>query len=260
MSKNKLKGATLAFSALLALGGSVFAQDKVMPPVNGDRPGRMERGAHGPREFGRHGRHGKQKMGMALHALNLTDAQKTQLRALHESQRAQDTPQREEARRLMEQKRAGTLDANGTARLEQMRAAAKATRQARHNEMLAILTPEQKAQLERMKQERKDGGLNLTDAQREQVKAMHQRAMQAQGPQREEARRLMEQNRAGTLDANGTARLEQLHNEMKAAREAQRNEMLNILTPEQKAKFEQMHQNRGGRGRGHGRKGFEMKH
>ena len=255
MFKNKLSGATLALSALLAIGGAAFAQDKSAPAPNADKPQGREFG-RGGKEFGRggpqgRGRHGKHGMMRALHQLNLTDAQKEQLRGL----RQQAAPQSEEARQLLQQKRAGALDAAGQARLEQLRKEFKANQEARRNQLLAILTPEQKAQLEQMKAQRKERGLNLTDAQKEQMKALHERFRQQDGPQREEAMKLMQQKRAGTLDANGEARLTELHKTFMAQMQARRAEMEAILTPEQKAKMDQMRQNLRGFGGGKMRHG-----
>lgn len=252
LAKVTKTGATLALGALFFCG-TLAAQQTTAPTEQPSGP-RAERGFGKGQERGgfrmkRHGRHGKGgAMRHLLRDLNLTDAQKTQLRELHERQRAQFEPQMQEMRQLMQQKRAGTLDANGTARLEQMRASFKASRkanqEANRNAMLAILTPEQRAQVEQRKKEAQERGLNLTDAQRAQVKALHERYRLQNAGKFDEMRKLHQQQRAGTLDTNGTARLEQLRGELKSVHEAQRNEMLNLLTPEQKAKFEQMKQRR----------------
>jgi Spy/CpxP family protein refolding chaperone len=246
MFKKMLKGATLGLSALLLMGGAMFAQEQAQPAPGADAPQGRQFGRGG--KMGRQGRHGRHQLGRVFRELNLTDAQKEQLKAL----RQQSAPQREEARKLMQQKRAGTLDANGQARLEQLKAQAKATKEANRAAFLAILTPEQKAQIEQFKQRAKDRGLNLTDAQRQQMKALHEKYRQQDGPQRQEAMKLMQQKRAGTLDANGQARLEELHKAFMGQREARRAEFEAILTPEQKAKMEQM---RGRHGMGRVRQG-----
>lgn len=263
LAKITKTGATLALGALVFCG-TLAAQQTTAPTEQPAGP-HAERGfgkrgfgkgeGRGGFRMGKHGRHGKgHGMGRMLRDLNLTDAQRTQLRELHERQRAQFAPQMEEMRQLMQQKRAGTLDTNGTARLEQMRATFKAqheaNRTANRNALLAILTPEQRAQVEQREKERKERGLNLTDTQREQVKTLHQRYRQQNAAKFDEMRKLHQQQRTGTLDTNSTARLEQLRGELKASQEAQRNEMLNLLTPEQRTKFEQMKQQRGGFRRG----------
>jgi Spy/CpxP family protein refolding chaperone len=246
MLRKMLRGATLGLSALLVMGGLGVAQEQGKPAPGADAPQGREFRRGG--KMGRHGRHGRHQMGRVFRELNLTDAQKEQLQAL----RQQSAPQREEARQLLQQKRAGTLDANGQARLEQLKAQAKATKEANRAAFLAILTPEQKAQLEQFKQRAKDRGLNLTDAQRQQIRALHEKYRRQDGPQRQEAMKLMQQKRAGTLDAAGEARLQEFHKAFMAQREARRAEFEAILTPEQKAKMEQM---RGRHGLGRLRQG-----
>jgi protein CpxP len=250
MLRNKLKGALLALSALLVVGGAVFAQETKTPGADVTAPqGRKEakRGGSGAfnrrGQLGRQGRRGRQGLGRLARQLNLTDAQREQMRSVAQNNRAQDGALRNEARQLRQQKRAGTLDANGTARLEQLRGQFKATRAARRNERLAHLTPEQKAQVAQFKERHT---LGLSDAQKEQMKSLRQRFQHQNSGSRAEARKLMQQKRAGTLDANGQARLEQLRAQGQAARATQRNEFLNLLTPEQKAKFEQRKHNRRG--------------
>jgi Spy/CpxP family protein refolding chaperone len=244
MFRNKLQGAAL--SLLLALGGAVFAQDKTPAPGTDAPQGRFGQRAGKQGRHGRRGKHGRQTAGRALRQLNLTDAQRQQLRDLA----GKSAPQRQEARQLMQQKRAGTLDAAGQARLEQLKAQAKANKQTQRDQFLAILTPEQRAQLEQMKAQAKDRGLNLTDAQREQFKTLRQKYRQQDGPAREEAMKLMQQKRAGTLDAAGEARLQEIHKSFRAQQAARRAEFEALLTPEQKAKIEQMKQGRRGFGRG----------
>ncbi len=243
MLKNMLRGATLGLSALLVMGGAMFAQEQGKPAPQG-REFKRERGGE-TRGKGKHGRH---QMSRVMRELNLTDAQKEQLKAL----RQQNAPNREEARKLIQAKRAGTLDATGQARLEQLKAQGKANKEAHRSQLLAILTPEQKAQLEQFKQRAKDGGLDLTDAQRQQMKALHEKYRQQDGPQREEAMKLLQQKRAGTLDAAGEARLQEFHKTFMVQREARRAEFESILTPEQKAQMEQM---RGRHGMGRMRHG-----
>ena len=249
MLKNMLRGATLGLSALLVMGGLGAAQEQGKPAPGADMRQDREfgRGDKMGRRGGPQGRQGKrgQDMMRGLRQLNLTDAQKEQLKAL----RQQNAPQREAAMKLMQQKRAGALDAAGEAQLEQLKAQGKANKEARRAQLLAILTPEQKAQLEQMKQRVKERGPNLTDAQKQQMKALHEKYRQQDGPQREEAMKLMQQKRAGTLDAAGEARLQEFHKSFMAQSEARRAEFDAILTPEQKAKMEQM-KGRHGFGRG----------
>jgi Spy/CpxP family protein refolding chaperone len=80
--------------------------------------------------------HGMKHMGQEL---NLTDAQKTQLKGIHEQQRTKMQELHNNQSLTKEQK------------MEQM----KALRQSNHEQMLSVLTPEQKTRMEQMKADRK---------------------------------------------------------------------------------------------------------
>ena len=83
-------------------------------------------------------------------------------------------------------------------------------------------------------------GLNLTDAQRQQMRDIEQRYAQNFRPGREELRKLMEARRSGTpLTAEQQARAKQLREEMRANAERMRAEIQNILTPEQRQQMQQ---------------------
>lgn len=108
------------------------------------------RGMHG----GRHG--GGDKMMMrALGQLNLSDAQKEQIRGISETFKTSSTTQREELRLLGMKKRDGIITADEQARFKEIRTQLKASGEQMHNSVLAVLTAEQRAQLEQMKEEMK---------------------------------------------------------------------------------------------------------
>jgi protein CpxP len=94
--------------------------------------------------------------------------------------------------------------------------------------------------------------LNLTEAQREQLKAMREEQHQAMRPVMEQQRELRKQIRealeSGSRDATKIGQLEiqafQLRQQMKAAHEKQQAAFLGILTPEQKAQWEKMREER----------------
>jgi len=113
-------------------------------------------------------------------------------------------------------------------------------------------------------------GLNLTEAQQAQVKAIHdkhQAAFKAKGEAAQAARKALSEAMAKA--STDTATLKSLHDQASAARfdmmlehRAVRQEILPLLTPEQKAKFETSPMGRGprggwgrGPGMGHGRPG-----
>ncbi|HEX8068444.1 MAG TPA: Spy/CpxP family protein refolding chaperone [Pyrinomonadaceae bacterium] len=87
--------------------------------------------------------------------------------------------------------------------------------------------------------------LNLTDAQREQIRAIHQRYAQTYAPQREELRTIMQARRAGgTLTAEQEARARELHEQFRANGEKLHAETLAVLTPEQREQLKQLHEQR----------------
>jgi len=82
--------------------------------------------------------------------------------------------------------------------------------------------------------------LNLTDAQRQQRRAIIERRLESTKAQREELFRLGEKRRAGTFTPEDEARAKALHQELRSSREGIRAEMEAVLTAEQKAKIEQL--------------------
>ncbi|HET8645272.1 MAG TPA: Spy/CpxP family protein refolding chaperone [Vicinamibacteria bacterium] len=123
--------------------------------------GQDERGfGEGPKGGRMHGRH--HGFGRAMRELNLTDAQKEQLKQMHEQQREALRPVMEQQRQLRQQIRealeAGNPDATRIGQLEiqahQLRQQLKAEREKAHAAFVNVLTPEQKAQWEKMKNQR----------------------------------------------------------------------------------------------------------
>src|SRR6185436_650571 len=80
--------------------------------------------------------------------------------------------------------------------------------------------------------------LNLTDAQRQQSRAIMQRRLESTKLQREELFKLREKRIAGTFTADDEARAKALHQEIRKSMEGVRAEMASVLTAEQKAKLE----------------------
>lgn len=82
--------------------------------------------------------------------------------------------------------------------------------------------------------------LNLTDAQREQIRAITQRRLDATKSQREELFRLRDKRTAGTFSAEDEARVKALRQEIQSSMEGVREETEAVLTAEQKARLEQL--------------------
>ena len=151
----------LALAALLAVGSvgtyalaqSGTGQNDQTKRGVGKRGFGEGRGHRGP---GRGGRGGM----MGLGALNLTDAQKAQVKQLHETHRQNTQSVRAELRTKMQELR--QANANGTfnealtaqklAETAPLRAKLMADQFKLRQETLALLTPEQKTQLEQMRE------------------------------------------------------------------------------------------------------------
>ena len=84
--------------------------------------------------------------------------------------------------------------------------------------------------------------LNLTDAQKQQARTIIQsnRANTNTTAAREELAKLRSQRRDGTLTPEGMARAKELRKQFQESRQGVRNQLNGILTPEQKAKLEEM--------------------
>jgi Spy/CpxP family protein refolding chaperone len=115
------------------------------------RMGKMGRmGERGERGGGRG--HGMARR--ALRRLNLTDAQRGQLREIEARYGQSFKTQHQELRQLMEVRRSGgTLTPEQQQRAQQLRTEARANGERMHTEILALLTNEQRDQLKRMREE-----------------------------------------------------------------------------------------------------------
>jgi Spy/CpxP family protein refolding chaperone len=148
--RRKLTGVGLTLGLSLTISSVAFAQQQSAPSQqDGQQQGQWERrGKH--RGMGKRGGGIMRVMGQ----LNLTDAQQQQLRAIEERFKASTKTQREELRRLHEGSQ-GQLSADAEARLQALRAEMGEARRGIHQEMLNVLTQEQRTQLEQLMRERK---------------------------------------------------------------------------------------------------------
>lgn len=96
--------------------------------------------------------------------------------------------------------------------------------------------------------------LNLTEAQKEQVHAIVKQTFESNKATREELRLLGQKRRQGTLSADDQARARTLHQQMRAAMTETRTRIAGILTPEQRAKMEELRKNREADGGNFGRR------
>ena len=82
--------------------------------------------------------------------------------------------------------------------------------------------------------------LNLTDAQKQQARTIVQGNFASTKASRQELAQLRSQWRAGTLTPEGLARAKDLRTQLQESRQGVRSQLTGILTPEQKAKLEEM--------------------
>jgi protein CpxP len=89
--------------------------------------------------------------------------------------------------------------------------------------------------------------LDLSDAQKQQASAIIERYKESTKPQREEMRQLYQQesqSASGTVDTQAQTRAEALRAELRESYKRMQDELLTILTPDQRAKWEQLQQER----------------
>jgi Spy/CpxP family protein refolding chaperone len=213
---------------------------------------------------GTHQRHGHRAgFGRIAAKLNLTDAQKQQLKDIRTADRERNKQLYADFRAKLQEFRslkqandpkADDVKAELKALKPQLEAARKASREA----MLNILTPEQRDQLKAARQSHGfargnrgqmgraiAGHLNLTDAQKAQLKQLRETTQQQNAQLFADAKAKRQELRSlrGTNDARATelkAQLEALRPQLEAARKAQHEAFVNILSPEQRTQLEQM--------------------
>lgn len=156
---------------VLASGICVFAQEQTQPTApDGTRQERLERKERFRGRGERHkGMRGPRGMGHFMKGLNLSDAQREQMRAITQRRMESTKTQREELSQLREKRIAGTFTAEDEARAKTLHEEIRRSMEGTRAETEAILTAEQKAQFEQMKNERK--------ARHEERKARHEQRL-----------------------------------------------------------------------------------
>jgi Spy/CpxP family protein refolding chaperone len=148
---------TLALGALMIVGvaGISAAQSTTTPPSREHRSGEMQgrRGPGGDRGFGRD--------------LNLTDAQKAQIKAIHTKYQPQNEALRNQAKPFMDAARAARQKGDTAAarsnmlKAQQVMQGGQSFRTQQNAEIRAILTPDQQAKFDarqkKMAERSKDG-------------------------------------------------------------------------------------------------------
>jgi protein CpxP len=152
---------------IIIAGGIVaFAQEpQPQTPATPDATFRRERSERTQRRRERMDREGLRKgtgigrhagVGRLMRELNLSEEQRQQARAIMQSRMESTKAQREELFRLREKRIAGTFSADDEARAQALHQEIRTAMEGVRTEMQAVLTAEQKARLEQLKQERKE--------------------------------------------------------------------------------------------------------
>jgi Spy/CpxP family protein refolding chaperone len=150
--KNKFFSVLAVAIGIVGFSTFTLAQDQPNTPTP-EKSGRHMKGDG-------HGRHGRGGFGMhggmfrMLHGLDLTDSQKTQIHSIMEANKP-DQATMEEFRTLGKAKHEGTLTAEQQDRLKTLRSQQMEKMKGIHQQIIAILTPDQVAKMEQRKQEMK---------------------------------------------------------------------------------------------------------
>jgi len=140
--------ATATFSTFASAQGTpANSSDSVQTQEKGERKAYGKRGGHDKGMRG--GKHGGMR---GLRGIDLTDAQKEQLKAIHESNRPNEAA-KQEMLTLRQAKRDGTLTVEQKERFKTLRLQSRDKAQALRLQIEGILTPEQRTQLETRKAE-----------------------------------------------------------------------------------------------------------
>lgn len=151
---SKIVKGSLISSLLLAFCVVASAQQTTAPQTEVTPQTKAERKLSREGRRGRVGRFGRQgRIGKGVEKLNLTDAQREQIKALHQKFGAEFSAQRQELMTLAQKKRQGTLTTDEQTRFNALREQMSAQRLEMHKQIDAILTPEQIQQRNQMKEQ-----------------------------------------------------------------------------------------------------------
>ena len=150
--KNKFFSVLTLAAGVVVFSTAALAQDTTtVTPTTPDKAESREKG--GREDFG--GKHGD---GMRMFRdLNLTEAQKTQIKSIREANKPNPETM-QELRTLAQAKHDGTITADQQARLQTLRTQAHEKGQSAHEQIEGVLTAEQKAQIKQRRQEMKQKG------------------------------------------------------------------------------------------------------
>ena len=144
---------TLAAGVVVFSTGALAQDTTTATPTTPDKAERREKGE---RKFGREGFGGKHGDGMRMFRdLNLTEAQKTQIKSIHEANKPSPETM-EQMRNLSRAKHDGTITADQQAQLKALKTQMHEKGRSVHQQIEGVLTAEQKTQLKQKRQEMKE--------------------------------------------------------------------------------------------------------
>ena len=141
--KAKLFSIITLAAGIVVFSTGAFAQDDKTTTTTTTTPDKVERRHKGDGKMGDKG---------MMRALNLTDAQKEQIRSIRMANKP-DKATMEEFRTLAKAKHDGTITADQQTRLSALKTQAREKAKSVHEQVLGVLTAEQKAQIETRKTE-----------------------------------------------------------------------------------------------------------
>jgi periplasmic protein CpxP/Spy len=157
--KQKIVAVVAAGFAVVSFSAFASAQDTTTNQTQNstEKQERREHRRGGEGRMGKEGRGGHHHGGgmRELRELNLTDAQKQQIGDIMKANHNANPEAFQEMRTLSEAKRGGTITAEQTERLKTLRQQMRQNAEQTHQQILALLTGEQRAQLEQLKDKRK---------------------------------------------------------------------------------------------------------
>lgn len=164
--KTKFISALTAGTAIIAFSTFISAQEtktETRPEATqkqehrewrgGRRDGMGRRDGKGMCRGGMFSRRGGMMRG--LRGIELSEGQKLQVKTIMENRRSSFSVNREEMKTIMTAKRAGTITPDQQQRLDALKTQMKENARQSREQILAILTPEQRAQMEAKKAEMK---------------------------------------------------------------------------------------------------------
>ena len=159
--RSTLTSIVLAAGLVAGTAAVAYAQGDRPAPPGWTQDGVGRRGERMGRREGRARQRMARRHRMDLRGLrgqlDLTDAQRQQLRALRQNARGANKDERAELRELRRLRRQeGTLTPEQQARAQALHEQLRANGEARRQQFLSVLTPEQRAQLEQQRNEMKE--------------------------------------------------------------------------------------------------------